>query len=306
MSPLSFFVLENEEKIRIDRLLSKQFPDFSRVQWVKSIKKCTIQVNGKFPEPSDKVFKNDCVSVLAFPERDEDEDEEIKEENIDFSIVDCTSDYIIINKPHGLVVHPGAGFRSGTLINGLVYRYPELKKLPRAGLVHRLDKDTSGLMIVAREERAYQFFLHQMKEKKIQKQYKAIVWGEFLKPLLIDKSIGRHPVHRTKMAVHSRGKASLTVCSPIQVSPCHRVSLISCQIETGRTHQIRVHLSYHSFPIVGDGLYSPRHLFQRSPIKRQCLHAEKLSFCSPSGHFLRYSLDLPNDIKSTLDFYKFS
>ena len=216
---------------------------------------------------------------------------------------------LVVNKASGLVVHPGAGNPSGTLVNGLLNFDSNLSYLPRAGIVHRLDKDTSGLMVVSRNEKTYLNLIDQLKERTVTRKYTALVVGEPSLSGVIDKPIGRHPKVRTKQAVVSSGKEAISRFK--KVKSLRGYSLVEVLLETGRTHQIRVHLSYLGFPIVGDNTYGGRRKYVKgtsenlrnkiNQFKRQALHASSLTFIHPSTKEVSsFDSELPDDIKQLI------
>ncbi|WP_141663837.1 RluA family pseudouridine synthase [Candidatus Ichthyocystis sparus] len=293
----SITVEPGEENCRIDKFLAIHFQYFSRSKWSRCIECGGIYVNRKQIDPDYRVNSNDIISVHSFPVVQE---STIVPQDIKFCVLHECDSYIIVNKHPGLVVHPGSGCMDGTLVNGLLYRYPQLKLLPRAGLVHRLDKKTSGLLIVAKNDYAYTYLTEKMLEKQIEKRYWAIVWGKFTTYVSIEKNISRDPVNRTKMITcrEGSGRTAKTHCFPHTTNANSNMSLIECILDTGRTHQIRVHLSSINFPLVGDETYSSRRLFLSSPIKRQCLHARSLTFTCPDKQSLvTYNSPIPNDME---------
>lgn len=214
---------------------------------------------------------------------------------------------LVINKPAGLIVHPGAGNPSGTLANALLYRYPELRAVPRAGIVHRLDKDTSGLLIVARQLQSHADLAAQLQSGDVGRKYIALVNGEMTTGGSINAAIGRHPVERTRMAVTATGKPAIT---HYRVRRRYRAcTLLDVRLETGRTHQIRVHMAHRRFPLVGDPVYGKKikasgnvNAVKLSAFPRQALHAENLSLVHPrDGRPCEWSAPLPSDFQELLD-----
>jgi 23S rRNA pseudouridine1911/1915/1917 synthase len=207
-------------------------------------------------------------------------------------------------------MHPGAGCHSGTLANALAFHFPELKKLPRCGIVHRLDKDTSGLLVVAKNEKFRNFFVTKLQDREIFKQYEAIVVGQVIGSFSIDHPLERDPRNRVKMRATDFGRDAVSHVSLIKFYKGY--SHISIEIETGRTHQIRVHLSHQKLPIIGDSLYNPRNLIAKNTTKelighiqnfsRQALHASKIRFPSSQkeGIFYEFQADLPQDMQSLI------
>jgi 23S rRNA pseudouridine1911/1915/1917 synthase len=220
------------------------------------------------------------------------------------------ADLLIVNKPAGLVVHPAVGNTNGTLVNALLYHCPDLATLPRAGLVHRLDKDTSGLLVVARSLRAHSALVRQLSERCIEREYLAIVNGVPVAGGTIDAPIGRHPVNRQRMAVKIGGKPAVTHFKVKRRFHAH--ALLCIRLETGRTHQIRVHMAHLKFPLLGDPVYGKSIClpYQASPysievirnFQRQALHAERLALTHPvTGEKLEWHAELPGDLVELLD-----
>jgi len=272
--------------------LAQLFPDYSRERlkhWLLSGK---CQVDGLLLRPKDKVHGGEQVVINAEPEQ------EVvwKGENIPLDILYEDADLLIINKPANMVVHPAAGNRSGTLVNALLNYAPELSHVPRAGIVHRLDKDTTGLLVVARTLSAHTSLVEQLQARTVSRIYETVVHGIFLAGSTIDLPIGRHPKDRKRMAVVSDGKPAVTHYRLLKRFPKH--THIQVQLETGRTHQIRVHMSHAKHPIVGDRTYAGRiqHNFAR-----QALHARRLTIIHPrTGVELSCEAQLPEDMLQLL------
>jgi len=287
---------------RLDKVSAELFPDFSRTQIKKWILEGRIIVNGELSRPKEIVQENDEIEVNAIEEKKV----SWSAQEIDFKVHHESDDYIIINKPAGLVMHPGSGCYDQTLANGLIFRYPELVNLPRSGIVHRLDKDTSGVLLIAKNEQFRNYFIDQMQQRKVIKEYTAVVVGSTLGSFSIDEPIGRDKFNRTKMSIRPDGKEALTF-----VRSSERIgnySILDISIETGRTHQIRVHLSSKKLPIVGDKTYDPgRSIAKDSSDKlieiirsfpRQALHARFLSFiCHKTKNEVSFNIKAPSDIK---------
>ncbi|HEX4883811.1 MAG TPA: RluA family pseudouridine synthase, partial [Casimicrobiaceae bacterium] len=223
-------------------------------------------------------------------------------EAIALSIVYEDDDLLVIDKPVGLVVHPGAGNRSGTLLNALLHHAPSLATVPRAGIVHRLDKDTSGLMVVARTAEAQTSLVRQLASRTVARHYVALARGDLAKGVVVDAPIGRHPVHRTMMAVVERGKPARTHVDVVErFGSC---TLVRCRLETGRTHQIRVHLAAIGHPLVGDPVYGGRGSGLPAALRlfpRQALHAERLELAHPrDGRRMAWTAPLPDDFAALL------
>jgi 23S rRNA pseudouridine1911/1915/1917 synthase len=226
-------------------------------------------------------------------------------EKIKINIVYSSDAYIVIDKIAGMVVHPGAGNKSGTLLNALLHQHPELKKLPRAGIVHRLDKDTSGLMVVARNEPAMQSLSEQISERSIKRIYQAFTVGRIDKSGKVEAPIGRHPKNRQKQAIIDSGREAISYYKVIENFGSY--SHLEVSLETGRTHQIRVHMNHLGFPLIGDPLYGRRRRFAKNThqklreiiesFPRQALHAAQLSFIDPAtSKEASFQSKLPSDL----------
>lgn len=289
---------------RLDVALSLLLPHYSRSRLSGWIQQQQVLVNNQFAKPKTKLVGGEVIALkpLMIPENAPQIPEPIL-----INIAHEDASLIVVNKPAGLVVYPAAGNWSGTLLNGLLYHYPELSFLPRAGIVHRLDKDTTGLMVVARTLSAYTELVHQMQARTIKRIYRAIVQGQIYQDQTINKPIGRDPHNRLRMAVLQKGGKSATTYVHV-LKRYTKHSYIQCQLETGRTHQIRVHLRSISHPIVGDAVYGVRHLY-RTPLpdaiktfKRQALHAHILSLSHPNTkQTMTWKALLPQDMKMLLE-----
>ncbi|MFT5503435.1 MAG: 23S rRNA pseudouridine1911/1915/1917 synthase [Gammaproteobacteria bacterium] len=291
---------------RLDQVLHQLLPEYSRSKIQEWIQQGFILLNQKPCKSKQKVIINDLV-VLDIPRVDVIED---KPQAIEFDILHQDEDIFIINKPAGLVVHPAAGHADGTLVNGLLALDPDLAQLPRAGIVHRLDKDTTGVMMVARNLIAHNHLVDQFQERLVKKQYVAVTQGVITAGRTIITGIGRHPVNRKKMSVQDDGKESITHFKVRQKFKHH--SLVSVEIETGRTHQIRVHMAHIQHPLVGDPVYAGRlkipagisenFLNTLKNFKRQALHAETLSFTHPGDHrSCEFRAEWPDDLKALVE-----
>ncbi len=297
--PFSYTVEERFHDLRLDQFLALSFDQYSRSQVSESIKSGQILVNGDAVKPGYRLKSGDIIDgiieIASAPIIPQPQD-------VAFDVLEENTDYLIINKPPGLVVHPGSGNLDCTLVNGLLFRYGNLNEVGdvfRPGIVHRLDKDTSGVMVVARSSDAHVDLVQQFKNRKVQKTYLALVIGKVVEDSgRIVASIARHPVHRQKMAVREtdgRYAVSNWKCSK---RFAHH-TLLELHIETGRTHQIRVHLSHLGFPVAGDKLYGPSKDHAMFP--RQMLHAWKLSFTHPTtGSRIDARAELPDDFNAVL------
>jgi 23S rRNA pseudouridine1911/1915/1917 synthase len=310
---LALTIAPEEGGARLDQFLTRQL-DFSRARLQRWLKAGLVLVNGTPRPPSYKVRAGDAISLEVPPP----EPSPLLPEAIPLEIVYEDRDLLVVNKPPGLVTHPGAGHKIGTLLNALLHHCPELQEIgdvSRPGLVHRLDKDTSGLLVVAKTDLAHRSLVSQFQKHEVKKKYLALVWGRLPeKQGRIAQEIGRHPTERHKMSVHARrGKEAVTRWRVKQefLGPLTLVELI---IETGRTHQIRVHMTSLGHPVLGDATYgggasrlksAPPALLGLKPlVKRQMLHACQLSFSHPrSGEEVGWEAALPGDFQKVMDFF---
>ena len=285
---------------RLDAVLAKLMPDYSRSRLTSWIKEGAVIVNDKPAQPKDKMIGGESISVTVRPSE---ENLAFKPEAMDLDIVYEDDTVIVVNKPAGLVVHPAAGNWTGTLLNGLLAHCPELSQIPRAGIVHRLDKETSGLMVVAKTLPAQNSLVQQLQERTVKRIYRAVANGIVPFDGKIETQIGRDPHNRVKMAVVKfGGKEAVTHVKVLERYQAH--SYIECALETGRTHQIRVHMREAKHPLAGDPVYgNPRHPCSdtvKTEIKalaRQALHAYRLSFIHPqNGEEMQFEAPLPQDI----------
>ncbi|MDO3524073.1 RluA family pseudouridine synthase [Ralstonia pseudosolanacearum] len=297
---------------RLDKALAKLLPDYSRSRLQQWIDAGAVRVGGAAVRPRAAVCGGDRIEVV--PQRADDENAFVAEP-VDLDVVYEDDTLLVINKPAGLVVHPAAGNWSGTVLNGLLHRYPQAAGLPRAGIVHRLDKETSGLMVVARTLPAQTDLVRQLQARTVKRTYLALVWGETPEAGTIDAPIGRDPRDRTRMAIieTASGKPARTHFKTLDVVDLGRaqVSLVQCQLETGRTHQIRVHFESEGHPLLGDPVYTRN--FRRgrpqtikaplpAPFARQALHAVRLGLVHPaSGQSVHWHAGVPDDLAELMD-----
>lgn len=286
---------------RFDVAVAELFPEFSRSRLSAWIKAGDLLLDGNPARPRDPVAGGETVSLdVVLEEQTSDAPEDIP-----LDVLYEDADVLVIDKPAGMVVHPGAGNRTGTLVNGLLFRDPGLAALPRAGIVHRLDKDTSGVMVVARTLQAHAALVEQLSSREVHRQYLAIVLGALVSGGTADAPIDRHPRDRLRMAVRDDGREAITHYRLRERFRAHTV--LECRLETGRTHQIRVHMQHQRHPIVGDQLYGgPVKLPKGSSdeviaglrgFRRQALHAETLEFIHPvSGEPVRATAPAPDDL----------
>ena len=302
---LNYSVLDSDEGLRVDLVAAKQFSDYSRGHIQKWIKNGDLLVNNQEVKTKHSLQLNDVISVDFWEEPQLGD----QPEAIPLDIIFEDEEIMIINKSVGMVVHPGSGNPDGTLVNALLAHEESLGFLPRAGIVHRLDKDTSGLMVIAKKESAYLNLIEQLKERSVKRTYMAIVVGVPISNKIINEPIGRHPKIRTKQAVVKNGKEAITRVSLSESFQGY--SLLRVNLETGRTHQIRVHLSHAGYPIVGDSVYGARKQFAPgsteglkniiSSFTRQALHASELELIHPSSEKLvSFQADLPEDMSTLI------
>lgn len=290
--------------LRLDQALVKMFPEYSRSRLQDWIEQGLVSIDGKAGTVKQKVWGRE--KIVVSPQLHPSE-QAYQAEDIPLDIVYEDDDIIVVNKPVGLVVHPGSGNWTGTLLNALLFHAPELSEVPRAGIVHRLDKDTSGLMVVAKSLVAQTALVRQMQARSVKREYLALVWGELDYDATINVPIGRHPSQRVKMAAVENGKEAITHYSiEANFASC---TLVRCRLETGRTHQIRVHMTYIGHPLVGDSVYQKgvqkcapevRELLNSFP--RQALHATQLALEHPvTGEWMEWHAPLPEDMEVLLD-----
>jgi 23S rRNA pseudouridine1911/1915/1917 synthase len=290
---------------RLDQALALMFPDYSRSRLQQWLKAKRITVNGQACRAREPVFGGEQVVVNAVAE---DEGEWLAQD-IPLDIVYEDKDILVINKPAGLVVHPAAGNPDGTVLNAVLHHAPHCRQVPRAGIVHRLDKDTSGLMVVACNLSSQKSLVEQLQNRSLSREYQCIVNGVMTAGNTIDAPIGRHPVDRKRMAVVAGGKAAITHYRVIQRFRAH--THVRVKLETGRTHQIRVHMAYQHYPLVGDPVYGGRLKIPAGigpelqqalrAFPRQALHASKLGLIHPSsGEAISWEIPLPEDMQQLL------
>ena len=293
--------------IRLDKLLAEMFPQYSRSCLQDWMRNGYITADDNPVSPRQKVKGGEWLQ-LAIPRPQN--NGVVEAEAIELSVQYADDDLIVINKPAGLVVHPAAGNPGGTLQNALLYHYPELTGVPRSGIVHRLDKDTSGLLVIARNLPAHKSLVEQLQRRSVSREYVAIVQGMLAAGGSVDAPIGRHPQDRKRMCVRQGGRSAVThyrVSERYRRHTCLRVIL-----ETGRTHQIRVHMAHIHLPLVGDPVYGGRlripadcgETLHRvlSEFRRQALHAGKLGLLHPvSGDALQWQVDPPEDMQTLMD-----
>jgi len=290
---------------RLDQALAQMFPEYSRSRLKAWLLGGSVLVDGRLWRPRDRVSGGETVvvqSVVEVAVRDE-------AEAIPLDVVFEDDWLLVVNKPEGLVVHPGAGNISGTLMNGLLHHAPSLEQLPRAGIIHRIDKDTSGLLLVAKTLPAHTALVRRLANREISRQYLAICNGVLTGGGTIDAPIARHPVDRTRMAVRENGKPAVTHYTVVERFRAH--TYINVVLDTGRTHQIRVHFAYRRHALVGDPVYGGRLAVPSGAsdelvealraFKRQALHARLLEFAHPvGGETLCLEAAPPSDFEALL------
>lgn len=295
--------------MRLDHALVKLLPDYSRTQIQEWIKKSYLLLDGSPPKAKLIVLGGEKITLNALLKQQP----VFTPQPISLNIIYEDDAILIINKPAGMVVHPAAGNFENTLLNALLYHHPELQKLPRAGILHRLDKNTTGLLIIAKTQPVLFNLAKQLKARTITRIYQAIVKGVMTSGGTVDEPISRHPIERKRMAVVETGKPSITHYRVIDRYRFH--TRIKIQLETGRTHQIRVHMAHINFPILGDQTYAPRLQLPKgasTPLiemlrsfKRQALHAYELSFIHPiTQEPVSFNAPLPDDMQELIEVLK--
>ena len=296
--PTRFPVPKTAVRVRLDQFLARELRQFSRSRVQQLIRSGHITLNGKRARPRDLLHAGDYVDVIEPPPEKTDN----RPEAIPLKILFEDHDLIVINKPAGLVVHPGAGHREHTLVNALLHHCPTLSGIggqERPGIVHRLDKETSGCLVIAKNDETHRNLSDQFAARTVEKIYLALVTGQLRKNAgIIDIAIGRHPVKRQRMAaISSRGRAAKTEYLVLRQSK--EASLVQCRLHSGRTHQIRVHFHHFGHPVLGDKVYVHR-LARNFP--RQMLHAWKLGFQHPgTQEWLTFEAPLPEDFAAAMN-----
>lgn len=294
--------------LRLDVALQKLLPEHSRSRLQAWIKSGLITVDGVASTSKTKVWGGEkvAVDVQVKPET-----RAFTAEDIPLNIVYEDDHILVINKPAGMVVHPAAGNWSGTLLNALLFHAPQLHDVPRAGIVHRLDKETSGLLVVAKTLNAQTHLVRQLQARTVKREYRAIVWGQLWRNGVVDQPLGRDPRSRTKMAINRMGKPAITRYEILERFSVQ--TYLRCNLETGRTHQIRVHMQHLKAPLVGDPVYGFRGIVPIramtqtlrdavSQFHRQALHAIKLGLVHPAtNEFMEWQIELADDMKALLE-----
>lgn len=294
---------------RLDQVLAELFPDYSRARLTAWVRAGRVRVDAADCSPSQRLHGGERIVLDPEPEQAV----PAAPEAIALDVRHADEDLLVLHKPAGLVVHPGAGVSSGTLQNALLHFDARLDTLPRAGIVHRLDKDTSGLMLVARSLRAHNALTQMIAARAVQRQYLALVRGEVIVGGTVDAPLGRHPVDRLRQAVREGGREARTHYRVRERLRLH--TLLQCTLETGRTHQIRVHMAHIGHPLVGDPLYggglrlppaaTPALAETLRGFQRQALHAERLAFTHPfSGEAMAFEASPPGDFQALLEVFR--
>jgi 23S rRNA pseudouridine1911/1915/1917 synthase len=280
--------------LRLDQVLARLLPDYSRSRLARWIRDGLVKIDGRAAAPRHKVVGGEAIELAPFPKEETLAD---LGEDIPLDWVHEDDALLVVNKPAGLVVHPGSGNRRGTLLNALLHHAPALAGIPRAGIVHRLDKDTSGLLVVAKTLSAQAGLARQLLARSMKREYLAVVHGRPPRDGKVEAPIGRHPVSRIRMAVTARGRPAATHFQVLE--RYERAALLRCRLETGRTHQIRVHLTSLGHPLVGDATYGKR--ASGIPFPRQALHAEHLALMHPAtGKAMSWQVDPPADMRELI------
>ncbi|WP_430009196.1 23S rRNA pseudouridine(1911/1915/1917) synthase RluD [Methylophaga lonarensis] len=291
--------------MRLDQALAQLFPDYSRGQLTKWIKAGEVMVDNTQRRPRDKVHSGEQIQIRATLQV---QDDHWQAEALHLDIVYEDEEVLILNKPAGMVVHPGAGNHQGTLVNALLNHAPSLIHIPRAGIVHRIDKQTTGLLMVAKTLRAHNSLIGQLQERTVLREYQAVVGGVLTAGGTVDAPLGRHHIDRKRMAVTDSGKPAVTYYRVIERFRAH--THIRCKLETGRTHQIRVHMAHIRHPLVGDPVYGGRMHGKGlseacreavTGFRRQALHAGVLGFEHPaSGELVSWEVPIPDDMQQLI------
>jgi len=309
METLQIIIPNRMMGARLDSSLAEMLPDYSRSKITAWIKSGDALINKKTFKPKDKAIGDEIVCLTLNQKQNND----WAAEDIPLNVVYEDEDIIVINKQFGLVTHPGAGNWTGTLANALLNYDPTLAKLDRAGIVHRLDKNTSGLMVIARNQKSQKYLVEQLQSHSVVREYSAIVYGHMIAGGTVDEPIGRDPRDRVKQTVLTSGKDAITHYRAIDRFKSH--THVKAILETGRTHQIRVHLSHAGHSLIGDPMYGGRVRFPKKAseelkevlmsFKRQALHSKKLTLIHPiSGESMSWNASLPDDMLMLLEVLK--
>ncbi|WNK20616.1 23S rRNA pseudouridine(1911/1915/1917) synthase RluD [Halomonas piscis] len=294
---------------RLDQAAAELFSDYSRERLKAWINRGELTVDGARARPKNRLVGDETLALFATLE----EEQRFVAQDIPLDLVFEDDHLLVVNKPAGMVVHPAAGNPDGTLLNALLHHHPPIADVPRAGIVHRLDKDTSGLLMVAKTLAAQTALVEQLQARTVSRQYDAVVIGTPVAGGTVDAPIGRHPRDRKRQAVNASGKPAVTHFRVVERFRAH--THVRCRLETGRTHQIRVHLAHARYPLIGDALYGGRPKLPpgaAEPLKeilrefpRQALHARRLGFVHPeSGQEVSFRAPLPDELLMLLDYLR--
>ena len=307
-TPIALIIPQDLGGLRLDQALQRMLPEHSRSRLQAWIKEGLVTLNGEASTSKSKVWGGEKVLVHA---KEKPEASAFIAQDIPLNIVYEDDHILVINKPAGMVVHPAAGNWDGTLLNAIMHHVPHAKDLPRAGIVHRLDKDTSGLLVVAKTLAAQTSLVRQLQARTVKREYRTIVWGQVWRNGKIDQPIGRHSHSRTKMAINKMGKPAVTSYEVLERFAVH--TYMRCNLETGRTHQIRVHMQFLKAPIVGDSVYGYKGIIPLRAMTqtlkdfvqgfdRQALHAIKLGLIHPAtNESMEWQIELADDMKALLE-----
>lgn len=307
-APISLQIPSDLGGLRLDQALQRLLPDYSRSRLQGWIKDGLVSIDQQPATSKQKVWGGEHVQLTPQALAGE---STFLPEDIALSLLYEDEHILVVNKPAGMVVHPAAGNWDGTLLNALLHHAPQLNEVPRAGIVHRLDKDTSGLLVVAKTIAAQTSLVRQLQARTVKREYRAIVWGQIWRNGTVDQPVGRHPRSRTKMAVTRSGKPAVTHYEVLERFAVH--TYLRCNLETGRTHQIRVHMQHLKAPIVGDPVYGfhgivPTRAMTQTlrdalkDFKRQALHAIRLGLIHPETQQpMEWQIELPADMKALLE-----
>ncbi len=298
---------------RVDQVLAHHLSDYSRSRLQQWLKAGYVLMDGKVPKTKEKVVGGEAIEVNAAQAlADSKPQENWKAQPIDLAIIYEDDALLIVNKPVGLVVHPGAGNLDGTMVNALVHHEPALANIPRAGVIHRIDKDTSGILVVAKTLATHNALTQLLQEREFTRGYQAVVMGVMTGGGKIEAPIGRHPTQRTKMAVLPHSKTAKEAITHYRIAKRYRShTLVDVKLETGRTHQIRVHMAHINYPIIGDATYGGRLRIPANStedfldclraFRRQALHAKLLGFVHPvTNEYMEWEADLPDDMQALI------